>query len=175
MNRLAAMQLWPLLMVRAVTAVFAASSMSALGITMNGSEPPSSITAGLSSPPAVADTARPAPSEPVRLTAVTRGSFSTASTSRLPISRVVNTPAGKPASRSTSSMARAQPGTLLACLSSPVFPAIRVGAMNRNACQYGKFHGMTASTTPRGWYVTNASSAPVWTGSDARNAPACSA
>ena len=43
MNRLAAMQDWPLLTVRAVTAVLTALSRFALGITINGSLPPSSI------------------------------------------------------------------------------------------------------------------------------------
>jgi hypothetical protein len=49
MKRLAAMQDWPLLMVRASTAVRAARSRSALGITMNGSLPPSSSTVFLMS------------------------------------------------------------------------------------------------------------------------------
>ncbi len=58
---------------------------------------------------------------------------------------------GKPASRKTSSMASAQPVTLLACLSTPTLPAISAGAAKRNTCQNGKFHGITASTTPSGW------------------------
>ena len=41
-------------------------------------------------------------------------------------------------------------GTLLACLSSPTLPAASAGAANRIACQSGKFHGITASTTPIG-------------------------
>ena len=44
MKRLAAMQDWPLLIVRALTAVATAASRSALGMTMNGSLPPSSST-----------------------------------------------------------------------------------------------------------------------------------
>ncbi len=51
-------------------------------------------------------------------------------------------------------MANAQPGTFEACLSSPALPAISAGAANRNTCQKGKFHGITASTTPMGWKVT---------------------
>ncbi|EUA16211.1 hypothetical protein I553_1186 [Mycobacterium xenopi 4042] len=35
-----------------------------------------------------------------------------------------------------------------ACLRIPTLPAISAGAANRTACQSGKFHGMTASTTP---------------------------
>ncbi len=33
-------------------------------------------------------------------------------------------------------------------------PAIKPGAANRNTCQNGKFHGITASTTPIGLNVT---------------------
>ena len=32
----------------------------------------------------------------------------------------------------------------------PAQPAISAGAANRNTCQYGKFHGITASTGPSG-------------------------
>ena len=59
-------------------------------------------------------------------------------------------PSGKPASRKTSSMASAQPGTFDACLSRPTLPAIRAGAAKRKSCQNGKFHGMMASTGPMG-------------------------
>ena len=56
MKRLAAMQDCPLLIVRALTAVAAAFAMSALGMTMNGSLPPSSSTVFLSARPARAAT-----------------------------------------------------------------------------------------------------------------------
>jgi hypothetical protein len=48
MNRFAAMHDWPLLTIRAATAVSTARSRSADGVTMNGSEPPSSSTVFLS-------------------------------------------------------------------------------------------------------------------------------
>ena len=51
-------------------------------------------------------------------------------------------------------MARADRGTLEACLSNPTLPAIRAGAAKRNTCQKGKFHGMTASTGPIGRWRT---------------------
>ena len=38
-----------------------------------------------------------------------------------------------------------------ACLRRPTLPTITAGAMNRATCHRGKFHGMMASTTPRGW------------------------
>src|SRR6266581_4705671 len=62
---------------------------------------------------------------------------------------------GKPACRKIASMARAQPGTLEACFNIPALPAMSAGAANRKTCQNGKFQGMTASTTPNGWKVTN--------------------
>ena len=77
MKRLAAMHDWPLLTMRAFTAVSMAARMSALGITMNGSLPPSSSTVFLICPPAAAATLRPACSLPVSETAATRGSSRT--------------------------------------------------------------------------------------------------
>ncbi len=74
MKRFAAMHDWPLLRVRACTAACTEASKSALGITINGSEPPSSSTVFFSLPPAAAPTAMPARSEPVNVAAATRGS-----------------------------------------------------------------------------------------------------
>ena len=48
------------------------------------------------------------------------------------------------------SIAKAQPGTLEACFDMTALPAMSAGAANRKTCQNGKFHGMTASTTPNG-------------------------
>ena len=58
---------------------------------------------------------------------------------------------GKPASRKISSIARAQPVTFEECLRIPPLPAIKFDAANLNTCQKGKFHGITANTTPNGW------------------------
>ncbi len=60
MNRLAEIQDWPLFWQREVVATFAALARSADGITTNGSEPPSSSTAFLSTSPAIRATATPA-------------------------------------------------------------------------------------------------------------------
>ena len=65
MKRLAAMQDWPLLTIRALTAVATARGRSAEGMTMNGSLPPSSSTVFLIARPARLATSRPAPSLPV--------------------------------------------------------------------------------------------------------------
>ncbi len=154
MNRLAAMQLWPLFWQRAVTATSAARSRCAEGMTMNGSLPPSSSTVFFSASPAIAATDWPAALLPVSVAAATRSSRRTASMAPEPISRVWNTPSGNPARRKSSSRYSAVCGTLLACLSSPPLPAIRAGPANRMTCQSGKFQGITASTTPIGWCTT---------------------
>lgn len=96
MNRFAAMQDWPLFCTRAVTAVLAASSRSAEGITMNGSLPPSSSTVGLISSPAMAATDWPAGSLPVRVAAATRGSRRMRLTAPEETSRVWKQPSGSP-------------------------------------------------------------------------------
>jgi hypothetical protein len=61
-------------------------------------------------------------------------------------------------------------------LRSPTFPAASAGAAKRTTCQNGKFHGITASTTPNGSYRTRptpcASSTRV---SGATNRGPCSA
>jgi DNA-directed RNA polymerase alpha subunit len=58
------MQDWPLLIILAVTAVERAVSRSALGITMNGSLPPSSTTDFLRFRPAAPATETPVAAEP---------------------------------------------------------------------------------------------------------------
>ena len=74
MKRLAAMQLWPLLIRRASAAARAAVATSASARTMNGSLPPSSSTVFFSSRPARSATWIPACSLPVSVTATMRGS-----------------------------------------------------------------------------------------------------
>jgi len=150
MNRLAAMQDWPLFCTRAVTAVLTASSRSTDGITMNGSLPPSSITVGLISSPQMAATDWPAGSLPVSVAALTRGSRRMASTALDDTSSVWKQFSGKPPRAITSDRYSADCGTFEACLSRPTLPAISAGAANRTACHSGKFHGITASTTPSG-------------------------
>ena len=66
------------------------------------------------------------------------------------MSSVWNTSAGNPAPHQLLEEQQL-PGTLEACLSSPVFPATSAGARKRTTCHSGKFHGMTASTGPSGW------------------------
>ena len=80
MKRFAAMHDCPLLTMRALTAIFTASSRSADGITTNGSLPPSSSTLFLIRFAAVDATLAPAGSLPVSVAAFTRSSSSTRGT-----------------------------------------------------------------------------------------------
>ena len=96
----------------------------------------------------------PTSDEPVSVTAAIRGSSISRSVSEPATSSVRSSPSGKPASRMTSSAARADCGTFEACLRTIPLPAIRLGAPERKTCQNGKFHGMIASTTPSGSKAT---------------------
>ncbi len=74
MKRLAALQAWPALSMRAMTAASTVASMSSVPSTMNGSLPPSSRTTFFRWRPACSATAAPARPEPVREMPCTRGS-----------------------------------------------------------------------------------------------------
>ena len=112
---------------------------------------------------------------PVRVTAFTWGDSITPATRLEPMSSARNKGGGKPACRTISSMASAQPVTLAECFSTPPLPAMRAGATKRNTCQNGKFHGITASTAPSGWKATKLFCASVSTVSGARKRSAFSA
>ena len=120
---------------------------------MNGSEPPSSSTTFFSARPAASATFMPAPSLPVRVTATMRWSAMSAATLSDLMGKFWNRPAGAPAAITISSIAAATPCTLEACFNKPTLPAMIVGARKRTTCQYGKFHGITASTGPIGCQV----------------------
>src|SRR5699024_6074478 len=81
----------PALMIRDRAETSAAFSRSASASTMEGSEPPSSSTAGLISLAAIEATREPARSEPVKDTAWIRGSRMTRSTSSVAACRVWKT------------------------------------------------------------------------------------
>ena len=74
MNRLPALQAWPVFSMRAEMAASTVASRSSDPSTTNGSEPPSSSTTFFRCRPAVAATAEPARSEPVSETPWMRGS-----------------------------------------------------------------------------------------------------
>ena len=88
---------WPVFWMRALTPCFTASSRSAEGMTMNGSEPPSSSTTFFSALPAASATELPAPSLPVRVTAAMRSSAIRPATASDLIARFWNRPSGAPA------------------------------------------------------------------------------
>ena len=150
MNRFAAMHDCPLFCTRPVTAIGITRSKSAEAATMNGSEPPSSSTHFLSTLPAAEATDWPAASDPVKVTAAIRSSRMTSATREPGMKRLTKHPSGKPARRKRFSSRSADSGTFDACLSTPVLPAMSAGAAKRTTCHSGKFHGMTARTTPRG-------------------------
>ena len=86
-----------------------------------------------------------------------------------------NSGGGKPASLKIASIASAAPVTFDACLSRPALPAMSAGAANRNTCQSGKFHGITASTGPRGSNATKLREASVFASRSASSSCAWSA
>ena len=128
------------------------ASRSADGVTMKGSEPPSSSTLFLTACPAADATDMPARSLPVSVTAAIRGSSISPAMSLDSTKQVGEHPVGQagPAEQVLDA-ASAVCGTFDACLSRPTLPTISAGAAKRITCHRGKFHGMTARTGPSGW------------------------
>ena len=151
MKRLAAMQLWPLLMSRASAATFAACGEVGVGEDDERVASAELEHGLLDLAPRPLGDRLPACSLPVSVTAATRASAIRPPTAADPTSSVRKSPRGKPAAVKTLLDARARScGTFEACLSRPALPAISAGAAKRKTCQKGKFHGMTASTMPSG-------------------------
>ena len=144
------MQLCPQLSNRASDALAAARATSASSSTTNGSDPPSSSTVRLPFAPAIAATARPPRVEPVNDTPWMRTSAMTSAMTSGSARSVCTMPAGSPASAAAATIASPVPIVFGALLSSSVFPPAMTGAIIRTGCQYGKFHGMMASTVPMG-------------------------
>lgn len=129
----------------------------------------------MSARPAAAPTSRPAASLPVRLTAAIAGCAIRSATAEAGTSSTSKSPGGAPAAANTSAIASAQPQTFEACLSTTAFPAAIAGAAQRNTCQKGKFHGMTASRTPSASNRTKLRAGGVAAGAGASPASACPA
>lgn len=125
-------------------------SRSASGRTTKGSEPPSSNTTFLIARPAVAATALPALSLPVRETPRIWGDSINWATFSLLQKTDWKTPFGNPTSWKRREIVVAHPGTFGACFRIMVFPAISAGIEQRKTCQNGKFHGMMIRITPSG-------------------------
>ena len=104
----------------------------------------------MSALPAAVATDSPARSLPVIVTAATRASAMIDAAASRVTSSVSNSPAGPPAAATARCSSSAQPVTFSACLSTTVLPSSTAGASTRTTCQYGKFHGMIANSTPSG-------------------------
>ena len=124
--------------------------MSASSSIKYGSLPPSSKTVFFNIAPALAATDLPAGTLPVKVTARINGCSITLSILEDLTKIDLNKLSGNPASLKISSIAKAQPDTFEECFRIPAFPAIKPGAANLKTCHSGKFHGITASTTPKG-------------------------
>ena len=135
---------------------------------MKGSEPPSSSTVFFRLRPARSAMREPVSELPVSVTARMRGSSMSGSIAPPATSTVRSSPCGNPASLNASSIASADRGTFEACLSTAPFPAMNAGAAKRTTCQNGKFHGITARTTPSGSNATTLRRAFATIGSSAR-------
>ena len=105
---------------------------------------------------------RPTSVEPVKDSLRTRGSASIAPTTGpgLRVGSTFTTPSGTPALARMSATASADSGVSLAGLSTTVQPAASAGPILRVAIAAGKFHGVTRTATPTGWWVTRIRLAP---------------
>ncbi len=162
-NRFAAVQAWPPLRIFATIAPSSAASRSASSRTTNGALPPSSIAHLRTRSAAVRRRRRPTAVEPVKDSMRVRVWLSIASTTG-PGSEVVTTlttPAGSPASSMSAATASAVSGVSAAGFSTTVHPAASAGAILRVAIAAGKFHGVTSTLTPTGWWVTTIRFAPL--------------
>ncbi len=102
--------------------------------------------------------ARPVPTDPVKLIAVTSGwlTITSPTTEPRPMTRL-NTPAGNPARARISAIAHAHPGTRSAGLHTTVLPYASAGAIFHAGIAIGKFHGVMSPMTPSGSRVTSTS------------------
>jgi hypothetical protein len=132
---LAAIHDWPVFWNMLRVAHAAAASRSASASTTNGSLPPSSSTVFFTARPAIAATARPAPVEPVNVTAATRSSVITPSLTsgvRSTLETISDSaPAGSPACSATSGSSSEHPVVDGGCLSTIAVPA----SSARTTCQ----------------------------------------
>ncbi len=127
-----------------------AASMSASLKMMFGALPPSSRETFLRLPEAAAAIFLPTSVLPVKATLSTPWW----STSAAPVSpkpgTMLTTPAGTPASSSSSPRRSAVSGVCSAGLRMTVLPAVIAGTILKQAMSSGKFHGTMPATTPIG-------------------------
>ncbi len=137
-------------------ASFADWSRSASSSTMSGSLPPSSSSSLC--PAAAAATARPAATEPVKVTMSTSGWPARAGPTVCgsPVTTASMSP-GNPASRSSSAKARPVRGVFSDGLSTTAQPAATAGASLTTTWFSGRLNGVIAATTPTGSGTVTAS------------------
>ena len=158
-------QVWPVLRNFEAIAPSTAASRSASSKTMKGALPPSSSDTRLTVPMQAAASILPTGVEPVKVNLAIRGSV----VRTVPIGAggpvtILNTPAGSPASAPSTARARAENGVSSDGLSTTVQPAARAGATLRVIIAAGKFHGVTAATTPTGCLSTTIRLSAWWPG-----------
>src|SRR6478752_3333598 len=151
MSRDPAMQVWPVAAKTPATRPLAAASRSASANTTCGDLPPSSRVILLMLATAAWATLAPVGVDPVNATLSTPLWEASAS----PVERshpvtTLSTPAGRPASVSTSANATVEAGECSDGLTTQVQPAASSGASLNVNSNSGLFHGVIAPTTPTG-------------------------
>ena len=145
------MHCWPAWKNAAYAAASTAVSRSASSSTMNAFLPPSSSVTFFSVAEAAAMIALPTAVEPVKETLSTSGWLTSASPVPGPGPwTTLTTPGGTPASRRTSASSVTVAGVSGAGLTTTVHPAASAIEIFQAAICSGKFHGITAATTPTG-------------------------
>jgi hypothetical protein len=152
----------PALRILASMAPAIAASRSASAKTTNGALPPSSIEQLTIVSAAWVSRIRPTSVEPVKESLRTRGSWIIALTTapERVDGTTLTTPSGTPASASSLARYSAVSGVSLAGLRITVQPAASAGPILRVAIAAGKFHGVTSTLTPTGWWITRMRLAP---------------
>lgn len=152
MKRFAAVHACPTLRNFAAMAPSTALSRSASAKTTNGALPPSSSETRSTFCAACAPSCRPTGVDPVKLSLRRRGSAMSGpvTSAAFVVGITLRTPAGSPASASSSAKRSVVSGVRSAGLMTTVQPAASAGAILRVAIASGKFHGVMSSTGPTG-------------------------
>ncbi len=157
-SRLDAVHRWPAWKYAPFTATATAVGRCASSSTMSGFLPPISSCTRTPDRTAASATERPTSCEPVKLTASMSGEETSAAPMREPgpITRF-RTPGGRPARCTMSTIIHGEAGTSSAGLKTTQLPKASAGAIFQAGMASGKFHGVTAATTPTGSRVTSIS------------------
>ena len=149
--RSVAVQTWPERWNAAVTAAAAATSGSALSITISGSLPPASITHGFSRSPQAAATFCPASTLPVKATTFTRSSAISACAVSAPPVRHDTSPGGRLAKCSMNLSVHSEVAG--AGLITTALPTASEAATVNAIRMIGKLYGRMCALMPYGKYL----------------------